>query len=719
MTLLALWHVVSRHWRFVLIAILGSLFFTGIYSALQPRIYQATAVVMLNQDTQFQDQVLDLTPFSQQPTDVNNQVVILKSQTLIKDVIRRLLTSSCTDSIQLLTKPLGKSFLRSPNWQLQSRSYDEMARIHEFQKKVCSVNAIMHTDLIELKVLAYYPNSAACIANTWLEAYQELNMAFSRQEVHEIKEFLKQQLLKTEAALLQSEDTLKIYKKRQKVAELSEETRQHIEQLASFEVKCEEARIDLESINMRLENLKDRLTESQHALLQSSLSSPVIESLQKQMGELIAEKAAYEQQLKATDLYSPSDVKLGNLGSRLSGIQQKLREETEKLIKGGAATLNPLGFSEQLMNDIVHYEAEKIALQVKVDALQLLVKRQNQRLESLPDKGLQLARLQREAQVNNTLFLMLRQKYEENRIVEAGTIGRVRIVDRAVPENTPVSPKTGLNLLLGFLMGWCLGIGGAVLLHNWDSRLHQIEDVASLKIPVWGVIPIVSQKYSLSESIAGNKTVFSESYRALRTHVLSQPGIKRLLITSPGPGEGKSTTVTNLAIAMGQWGLRVLIVDADLRKPVQQNLLPYSAPNGLTHVLSGRQRATQVVYQTNHENVWLLPSGPIPEGPAELLGSTRMHQLLQTMETQYDLLIVDTPPFLAVTDAAVLMNHVDCSLLVLKAGFTTYQAAERCLSITQSLKIEYSGLVLNGLPQNGYGYYPAYTYTDALRAGGK
>ncbi|HEX9934491.1 MAG TPA: polysaccharide biosynthesis tyrosine autokinase, partial [bacterium] len=513
------------------------------------------------------------------------------------------------------------------------------------------------------------PNEAAFIANIWMEEYRSLDIRESQGEVSAMRQFLEEKLKGVQQTLSNSEEALKEYKETHGVTELTAETEQLIKQTADFESSYQASRTELEANEKRLEYLKGQLDENQRAVIEeaTNVSSPVIQELQKQMAQLIADKAAYEQQLRGAGYNTQGDPKLRQMEQRLKGIKESLLVETKKLVRSGrGVSLNPLNFSESLLNSILQIETENKSLRAKVRAFGEVVQRYNRDMNALPEKSLKLAQLQREAEVSNSIFMMLREKFEESRIAEASQIGSVRIVDYAEPPRTPIKPNKKVNILLGIMVGLGLGIGVTFAREYIDTSLKSIEDVERLQFPVLGAIPfIASQKINrqlqtpngelikiesrLVTHFAPNSTV-SEAYRSFRTNVQYakvDQAFRSLLLTSPGPGEGKSTSTANLAITFAQMGAKTLLIDADLRRPVLHGIFAQSRDEGLTNVLVGKLPLEDAIKPLKIRNLYLLTSGTPPKNPSEFLASKVMHRLLHKMENQFDLVLLDSPPVIA------------------------------------------------------------------------
>jgi tyrosine-protein kinase Etk/Wzc len=568
-----------------------------------------------------------------------------------------------------------------------------------------------------------------------MEAYRDWDISESRGEVSEVRKFLEEKLKDVQDELTASEEALKEYKETEKVTELTAETQQTIEQLAGFETIYQAAKTDLEANQKRLAHLRSNLSESQRVLVEeaASISSPVVKQLEVQLAQLIGRRAALEKQVTEAGLSSEYG-NLNDLDRRIEGIKEKIIEETKKIVEGGISPLHTLDYSESIITNILQIETDNKALVARIDYLAGIVEQYNRELNVLPEKSLKLARLRRETTVNNNIFMMLREKYEENRIAEAGQIGSVRIVDRAKPPTSPIKPRKRMNLFLGVMVGLGLGMGLTFLREYLDNSLKSIEDVERLGFSVLGSIPFISPQKMAPHSKDQNgdilriesrlithfapKSPISEAYRTLRTNLQyakADRPIKTILVTSSGPGEGKSTSVANLAITFAQMGSKTLIIDTDLRRPVLHAIFDQSRTTGLTNILIGKTTLQEVVRSTKIENLDLLVSGTLPPNPSELLASKAMDKVLKAITDQYDIVLFDSPPVIAVTDAAVLARKLDGIVLVVKSGETSRDAILRSRVLLENVNAHIFGVMLNGVKSDHmygsyYYYYHHYYY---------
>jgi capsular exopolysaccharide synthesis family protein len=313
------------------------------------------------------------------------------------------------------------------------------------------------------------------------------------------------------------------------------------------------------------------------------------------------------------------------------------------------------------------------------------------------------------------IYSGLLTSYESVRLSEAQSISSVTQVERATANSVPVRPKTLQNTLLAAVVGVMLVAGGLVAKEAMDDTIKTPEDIISrFGLPILGVINHLNGKRNDPITLADPASPTSEAYRTLRTNVshasLDGP-LRTLLVTSAEPGEGKTTTLGNLAVVMAQNGLQVIVADCDLRHPRTHIQFRLNNRKGLTnlfeqpsYVLDGSCQVSGV------QNLSVVTSGSLPGNPAELLGSERMRAIIQAMAKEADVVLVDTPPALAVTDAAVLAPSVDGVLLVVKPGKTRARAVKRTLELLAQVQAKVVGVVLNDVTthRSSYGYHYKY-----------
>ena len=681
-------------------------------------VYEAKTTLMIEKDGGMQRSLFGVSGFMERETEINNQVEILKSRTLAEEIVARLKKAPERDRFGLL------------------RAMDEGATEDDMVRTLRSnltIVPLRDTDIIEIRYRAVTPWEVSYIANAYADQYYRRDLEVSRGEITEVRQFLKEQLKNIQEILQQSEEDLRQFKEQKKVAALSEETEALVKQLAEFEGLYNEAKTSRDATQKRLDYIKGKLAKTKSTMVEdiTQVSSPLIQKLRKEISSLEAIRAGF-----IARGYTEDFDKMVEIQSQVEKTKTKMKEETSKLISRDLAPENPLAYSQDLIDRILSLQIEVSSLNAKVQALGSVVKTYEIKLQSLPEKSLRLARLERAAKVNENIYLMMREKYEEARITEAGQIGMVRIIDRAKEPRYPIRPKKKLNLLLGAIIGLGLGIGITLLLDYMDDSLKSIEDVERhTGLRILGSIPEIKTSEKVksrrrARDVSPERTVkqiasrmvthfepkspVSEAYRTFRTNIqfarFEHP-LKTLLVTSAGPGEGKSTTVANLAITMAQMGTKTLLVDADLRRPVLHSIFEQEKNLGLTNVLLGNTHVDDAIHELGVKNLNLLCCGTLPPNPSELLGSEAMRKLMEQLKEKYDIILFDSPPVVAVTDAAVLSAQIDGVILVISSGETTRNAEIRAKTLLNNVRAQILGAVLNNVKMAGrYGSYYYYYY---------
>jgi non-specific protein-tyrosine kinase len=307
---------------------------------------------------------------------------------------------------------------------------------------------------------------------------------------------------------------------------------------------------------------------------------------------------------------------------------------------------------------------------------------------------------------------------ENIRLAEANALDRITVVEPATPPERPVRPRVLMNTLLAMIVGGMIGLGAAYLVEYLDDTIKTPDDIARLT-PV-STLGIIARTKGTDEGVItleNPRSPVAEAYRTIRTGIqfasVDRP-IRTLVVTSAGPGEGKSTTAANLAVVMAQAGKRVVLVDADLRKPTQHRRWRLPNTVGLTGALlmdSISENLDYLLSPTQVENLWVLTSGQLPHNPSELLGSHKLQQLIEQLLKTHDILLFDSPPALAVTDPVVLGRNMDGVLIVVDAGATREPALVHVLTEMEKVNAHVVGIILNRYRRGrGAGYY--YYYYD-------
>ena len=366
----------------------------------------------------------------------------------------------------------------------------------------------------------------------------------------------------------------------------------------------------------------------------------------------------------------------------------------------------------------------KASLEREITSVEADITRTQDALNAVTDDN-QRMRLETSLAQYRSTYSSLLSSYQQIRLAEAQATDNVAIAKPARVPELPIRPRTMTNTLLAAVVGAMIAVGAAFLIEYLDDTIKTPDDVARVSgLSTLGAIARLKETGGTRQLVAWlqTKAPESEAYRTLRTNIqfssVDKP-VRSLLVTSAGPSEGKSTTAANLAVVMAQTGQRVVLVDTDLRRPVMHKVFGVANNTGLTSaLLNGEQVVLDGHLQgTEVENLSLLTSGPIPPNPSELLGSHRMARLVEKLAGQADLVIFDSPPVLAVTDAAVMGRQVDGVVLVVDAGQTREQVLAQATAELQQTGANLLGAVLNRLDSRRGGYYYYYYYYSEEEGG--
>jgi capsular exopolysaccharide synthesis family protein len=562
------------------------------------------------------------------------------------------------------------------------------------------------TNIIKITAQAADPKTAAKIANSVAEAYREENILSRNRQVREAKQFIESQLKEMDQRLRLSEDQLKAFKEGQGGVPLSDVASAAVSNLVAKEAEQEKTQRALGSLTREIRRVK----EHPEAVAKA--------------GELTVSDPADPNISKLNALILETQIERDNLLLILTPLHPQIKQLDAKLSQLRADYLRDL-------------EAKRRVLEERLRAGEAGVQSARASLQGLPRSALEEARLQREVKVNEDLRSLLRKRDEEAQIKEKEQIQEVTIVRPAVEPTSPkATAQTATKTLVGLVIGLVLGIVLSLTVESLDTSIGAIEDVeAYLQVPVIGLIPDLEQEVERKRgqtplesgipeeirpflvSILHPASPVAESFRALRTNIeflrLQRP-LKVIAISSASIMEGKTTTAINLALNIAQLGKRVLLVEADLRKPYIHHVFGIPREPGLaeviiedlplskairtaTDLMLGKLGFEPISSAPNIDKMDILTSGRPPMNPAELLNSPRVTELLTVLKEQYEYVILDASPILPITDAVILSSRCDSTIIVYRVGRIARSALRRSKTLLENVQGNLLGIVLTGL----------------------
>ena len=506
------------------------------------------------------------------------------------------------------------------------------------------------------------------------------------------RQYIADQLTRAEQAAQEKLSEVQRYKETERITNLTSEEQSIVQSISASER-------ERQRIQVRISTLQDAVGEADTfgvealnrlAAVEGTETNPVLSFQIRRLLEL------YEDRRSIT----AGALGLHEDNPQVQAIDQRIQLSHRSLRAAVNAALEGLQGRDQ-------------AIQNEIAALR-------RRLMSYPGKETQIARLRLEASILEDTYRYLLAQFQQARMQEMTITPYVVILDGASPAFT-IGTNLRQKILLGILVGLLLGLGAAFFIEYLDQTIKSVADVErSVGTPVLGRIPLES-KLTRGNGRGGQVVVLSqlgpddpavEAFRALRTNVTfvgAERPVQFITLTSPGPGEGKSTTAANLALVLAQGGSKTLLIDGDLRRSQVHSAFGLLQEPGLTDVLIGEAGLREAIRPEVATNLDVLPSGKAPPNPAELLGSDAMRRLVSELRRDYEYILMDTPPSLPVTDAAVLASMSDATLLVLRSGETEESAAQRAMAQLRQVRARVAGVVLNGVTRRQDRYYSYYS----------
>jgi succinoglycan biosynthesis transport protein ExoP len=553
--------------------------------------------------------------------------------------------------------------------------------------------------LVDVFYLSSDPTTAAAVTNAVVEAYVVQNLAFRRQSMGKSVEWLSAEVARQQRVVETSERAMAEYRAMQKTTTLSDSSNvvtARLAQLNDAATRARTVRAQKESLLRQAEALGTGAADA----IPSVASNPYIQTIKARLADLQRQRALLAER------YGDKHPEMVSLTASLQDVTQQLNAEVTKAV------------------DTVRHEYESAMLEERTLA-QALSDQQSVATD-FDRKNVAYTLLEREAESNRTLYETLLQREKELQVLANSRGNNVRLVERATAPKAPATPDVRRMLVMGLLLGVVAAVGLVVGLDYLDDTIKSPEDITrKLGLPCLGLLPALKEEPKGRLLAAAKSGQFGESIRSLRTSVAfshASPGAGVLLVTSAQPLEGKTTTACNLAAALAYGGAKVLLIDADMRRPGVHATIGLPTGAGLAEVLMGQATLTSTVVRLESPSLWILRAGTPPPNPSELLGSSAMDDLMEQLRGgPFDWVVVDTPPVLAVTDAPLVGKHTTGVVFVVGANMTRRRMAERAVESMGVGGPRILGAVLNRVDQSPDAYYAyeQYHVSPAAAAGSR
>lgn len=685
------WHVLlKRRWT-VVTTILILVTLVAIGSFRMAPVYRGISRVQVEADTSMIQSLNEL--YQKQPADdafVQTQIQILKSDKLAWQTIQQLKLSE------------NPKFVATKAREEESPEERRVKEIAQFKERL-HVELLPKTRMLTVGFESTDPQLAAQVSTTLVNNYIDYNFRLKYDATRQASGWMEQQLDELKAKVERSQQALVDYEREHAMADMSARDRQNVEEQMLSDLSKDLAaaqgdRIQKESLYNQVRADRQKIASLAH--------NELLQRLEEKSSEL---KGQY---LEALGQYGPKFPKAVRLREQVQENQTQIEQERSRVI-------------ERIRNDhVTALNRENLAGRA--------VARQKEQLANLNQLLVQHNILQREFEANQQLYQNLMQRLKDATVSAGLRSTNIHLVDAALPPDTPVRPRIALNLAVGLLAGGILGIVFAFIQEGLDHSIKSAEELETvLALPALGSIPLQRSgrraAYGLHHGglrsgtpdadvalvvVKKPRSAFAEAYRSVRTSVLlalpEQPPCT-LLVTSAMGGDGKTVSSLNLAAVLAQRKGPVVVVDCDLRKSGISNVLKLENRIGVSTLLTGANTLDEVLQQSEElPGLRILPAGPTPPSPADLLSSDKMLELLRTLSERFEHVVIDTPPVMAVTDATILSRAVDGVVLVAECGGTSMAALQRTRRTLEAAGATILGVLLNKFDHRQQAYYYGY-----------
>jgi capsular exopolysaccharide synthesis family protein len=718
------WRVlVARRWT-ILAIFLTVVTVSLIYTFKQTPIYQATASIQIDKENPNVLSFKDVYEIETATDDtLRTQFEVLKSRSLARRVILDLKLDTVEEFVPKYSGVFGAiaGYIRDifPPTNVRDKEEARLRPIIDRYIERLNVTPVRQARLVNISFESKDPELAARIINSHAKNFIDQNLRFKVEATEAASDFLQENLVQLKQKLEKAEDQLQQYSQRNQILFTEEGKNTATEKLRQLEegyTKAQEDRIEKESYQRLIDSgHSDALPQLVDNKLIADLTSKLVD-LQRQDSELSV-------------TFRPDYPLRQKISGQIDQIRRSIETENGRVVTTVRSEYSAALDREQLLNAELQKQRD-VVNKINEDIIQYNIY-----------KG--------DADSVRQLYDGLQRRLKEASVSAGLTASNIRIVDRAEIPPFPVRPQKALNTVLSIVVGLSFGIALAFVQEHLDNSIKTPEDVTRyLNVPTLGLIPRLgsligkagygygnygygAEGYGVRKTLPANEaldarsvnvdlvvhnspsSLMAEAYRSLRTSLLiSSSGHppKTIVVTSAAPSEGKTTTAVNLAISLTQTGAKVVLIDADMRKPRIQTVLSLEHSTGLSSFLAGTAQLRDVIQKTNVPGLLAIPCGVAPPNPGELILSTGFRKMLEALREYFDFIILDSPPVCNVSDARIIGAAAESVILVVRAFSTSRHYAREAVSHLSNAHARVGGVVLNDVDVRRHSYYSGYSY---------
>jgi tyrosine-protein kinase Etk/Wzc len=705
--------ILRNNIKYIVIISLTIIILAAIYAFLAKSIYTATASVRITNPFK---NVLENGLQNNDNTYIDRYIVS-EMGVIGNFSTRKKIAQALIDSFKVSS---NKELLPLISERKGSGAHKSLEQIAGMLGGALTIEQNQGTDVVFISAESRSPYESALVANCAAKEYQKINTIVSREKLTSLRKFLDDQAQEKLTELRNVEDSLMKFQEKGGIISFDVQSSNVIGQLSNLNAQKEAVKIELSTSSEVLKQYKFFLRKQDPQLveyLESQTSQAYINALQQQLAELQVNRDI-ALSIKSTNVDVSSKVK--EYDDRIAELKQKLNA-TISTIKADAYSGNPDQVRD-LAQRLIEEEIRNSSLTVQLEQLEAATGKYEGNLRRLPKASTVLSQYQRERESLQQTYLLLNERYQEAMINEASESGNVVILNPAVVPDTPSKPNRLFIILIGFILGPIVAFALILIRDHFDDTVKTPDDIEKEEIKFITWIPHYKSNNKENNDIPGfvvldeTDSPVSESFRTIKTrlqHSWTDSDLSKIiLITSPAENEGKSFVSTNLAGSFALSNKRTLLIDCDLRRPTIHIKMGVDKKPGLADYLSRKLKLDDLIRKTNTNNLSFITSGAIPSNPAEILESKAFINFLQEIRDFFDVVILDSPPIIAVVDSEILAKQVDGTILVISADKTENRLMKDAVDLLKRNKVAFLGTVLNNFKnKSGYGYYYKYNYS--------
>lgn len=717
----------------------------AIYAYSLPSVYQSTGTILIQEErNRYTWAGSDLNSILSSSFGVGagsrlvNEVEILQSRMVASEIADKVFETETLENGEIFP------ILWYDYPEDSTRASREMV-VRRIQNRMNVNRADLDSDILRIAYTSPSPFEAAALVNITIDTYTEISARQKRTAATAALGFLEEEKRQAEEELADSEERLRSYMSQTNLVQVDSQTDAAINRLAELESQKQTVQVQRVSVSSSIEAYERQLEQIRPGLAEQFAEniSGQLSRAQFRLAELRTERDLLTQRNPALNENPELEPQYASLLSEIETVRNQIQQITSDLLSADDSDVY-IGFLDsedggvtnriiELRRNLIELRITESQLDAQEDVLNSRIQEENQFLDNLPDNMIELARLRRDAQVNEQLYSVISEQFTQTQLWEQTQYGSGRSIDMGEVPQFPTGPNRKLYILIGFLLGGVISVGFVTAKESFNKKIDGTTKLRGLGLAVLGTIPdkmpYIKKRFKGKEFVkVDDKMVsstwsilidaispVSESYRRLHNNIIyADPDqkIQTIAITSPKKSEGKSTVSINLAVALAEAGKSVLLLDLDFRRPNLHRLTGEERERGMIEYFYDDMTLEEVIKSTAAPGVDLITSGRRIQNPSAVVQSEKMKNLLEILKTRYDHIVMDTAPYGVVTDGAVMMKRADGIVLISKFNDTRLNEMIHTVENLNHIQGRILGAVITNYHHRSSSdyYYSDYTY---------